>query len=329
MVGAAGFVCYYITISYLPLGDAVTLMSIYPVLTVVMAYLFLHEAVTRLKLAAIACCLAGALLISQPKALFGWYYHSLSSSLNTSLVNLTNTSMQGADTEEAPWYGYGVAFLGSTFGSSIFIIMKRIGTKANTEHLLFSWGFWSTSVALVASGAAGTLTLSDMFPTSDTLHYAILMCVCGVTAQLAMNYSGRLLPAGPAALVRSSDVAGAYFWEVVVFHITPNSLTLIGAVLILSATCLVALSGVQTAHEQAELNSDNLSSAHQGEFELVSSHTKEISIGTDIDDIHNSHMTFTGSIDEHQETRNLVVLPMSDGSDGDDEYEAAPAVAAL
>ena len=65
-----GFLLYYYTMTVLPLGDAATLLSLSPVITVLAARVFLHEKFRTIHVLAAASCLVGSVLLAQPSLFF-------------------------------------------------------------------------------------------------------------------------------------------------------------------------------------------------------------------------------------------------------------------
>jgi len=65
MAGAVGGVFFYFAISKGEASRVVTLTSLYPMISVILASLFLNEALTLQKIAGIACAMAAMVLLTQ------------------------------------------------------------------------------------------------------------------------------------------------------------------------------------------------------------------------------------------------------------------------
>jgi bacterial/archaeal transporter family protein len=65
MAGAVGGVFFYFAISKGEASRVVTLTSLYPMISVILAFLFLNEALTAQKIAGIACAVAAMILLTQ------------------------------------------------------------------------------------------------------------------------------------------------------------------------------------------------------------------------------------------------------------------------
>lgn len=64
MFSAAAYICYYLAIARGEASRVVTITALYPVLTAILSFVFLHEAVTVPKIAGIICAVAGIVLLS-------------------------------------------------------------------------------------------------------------------------------------------------------------------------------------------------------------------------------------------------------------------------
>jgi len=218
ILGGIGFCSYFLTIALLPIGDAICLCSLYPVVTVVIARIVLKEAMTVLKTLAIVLCAAGAVLVAQPTFIFG--------------------HKDDEDVNDHPyrWIGYFTALAGSFLGGVLFVVMRR-AKQAHVLQLLWSWVVGSVCLSLILAN-----TVTHMVkPSTEAWGYIIGMCVTGMVGHFMMNYSGRLVPAGPSSLLRSSDVVFAYIWEFTIFGEAVNLVTITGVVMILVGIVLVAV----------------------------------------------------------------------------------------
>ena len=71
MCGGIGFCLYFYTISTLPLGDAVTLLSLNPIFTLLIASVVLHEEMTKAHIFASLSSIIGSIFLARPSFLFG------------------------------------------------------------------------------------------------------------------------------------------------------------------------------------------------------------------------------------------------------------------
>eukprot|EP00466_Bigelowiella_natans_P011282 jgi/Bigna1/72114/fgenesh1_pg.18_\ len=223
--GGTSFICYFVTIQLLPIGDSIALCSLYPVATVVIARFLLNESLTPLKVAATTLCALGAFLIAQPSFIFS--HHGRAEEAGASSGGL------GGQT----WLGYITAFGGTIGGGIVFVIMRR-AKEAHTVQLVWSWVCGSALFSLILGNTISVFT----WPTSEAWQSIVPLLLLGLCGHMLLNYAGRLAPAGPAALIRSSDVIYAYVWEYFIFGEDVNWITLLGAGGIVVGISLIAYS---------------------------------------------------------------------------------------
>jgi len=256
--GGLGFLCYYYTVSVLPLGDAITMLSMSPVITVLAASLVLHEPIQRSHLLAVVMSVLGSLLLARPTVVFGTADDGSTSNSNSSI-------------------GYLVGGLGACFAATAFILVRRAGkVGAHTLQLLFSWCCFSILFSLIAgivfpmimmmldwgssssSSKISNNNNNDHNTTISTKHYVTTafltlpssprlwiyllgVCIFGTAALFLMNYAGRMVPAGLASIIRSSAIMWSYILEICVFHQVPQFLTVLGFSCILVSLLVIAL----------------------------------------------------------------------------------------
>jgi len=93
--------------------------------------------------------------------------------------------------------------------------------------------------------------------------YILGICVSGSVAHYAMNYAGRIAPAGLASIVKSTDTVWSYFLQVIIFHQIPSKLTIFGVLLIISALSLLSLSKIFSKDTKENLEKGTTSMAEE------------------------------------------------------------------
>eukprot|EP00471_Norrisiella_sphaerica_P005308 CAMPEP_0184479628 /NCGR_PEP_ID=MMETSP0113_2-20130426/1278_1 /TAXON_ID=91329 /ORGANISM="Norrisiella sphaerica, Strain BC52" /LENGTH=255 /DNA_ID=CAMNT_0026857749 /DNA_START=551 /DNA_END=1318 /DNA_ORIENTATION=+ len=148
------------------------------------------------------------------------------------------------------WVGYLTAMGGSVLGGLLFTIVRK-AKEAHLLNLLWSWTVGSTFISLTFA-----LTVAELrLPQGFTWIYVLLMCTLGTLAHFMMNYAGQRAPAGPSALLRSSDVLFAYLWEFLIFKNSINGMTIGGVGLICLGIGLVAYSKYLDRKKKAKTRS--------------------------------------------------------------------------
>ena len=239
LFGGFGLLLYFYTISALPLGDAQTMLSLNPVVTVLVAAPLLGEPLLRTHLIAAAASVIGSILLAQPSLLFG--------SDGDEMEELDDDG-----TSKTNW-GYLTGLLGSCVGAGVYILIRKAGeVGAPTLSLLLSWCVFS----LIYSSILLSATTGLIWPSSGLIwFYAFMACSFGSLGHLMMNYAGRLAPAGLAAIIRSSGILWSYVIDILVFQTIPKWLTVLGVSLILISLSIIAIEKHQEyrKHEQQDL----------------------------------------------------------------------------
>lgn len=240
IIGGFGFVNYYYTLSTLPLGDATTLLSLHPVMTIFLARFVLGEEIRSLHLLAAVSSVAGAALISRPPFLFG------ASDDDDGDVDVDSDDT-GDRYDRPPTLGYVTALTGSLCASCVIVLIRKAGrVGAHTLHLLFSWAVFGISFSLCIGALVGSSSAGGdqrwRVPDREEMPSVLGVCVSGTFAHFLLNYAGKLVPATPSGLIRSSDIVWGYLLEIVVLGEHPRRETWWGALFVCSSLVLVVLS---------------------------------------------------------------------------------------
>ena len=226
--GGLSFMFKFHALSTLPLGDATALMAVYPVITIFLAHIFLGEVIRPLHIVAAISSILGAVLISQPRFLFG---------------------DDGDDVDDDSYRvaGYISAFLENIFCSGVIVTIRKAGkVGAHTLQLLFSWMVFalSLSIFMFFVGRSSSDSVQEwIVPPKGSLPSLLGTCMAAGVAHFLLNYSGKFVPATMGGLIRSSGILIAYLLEVLVFGTTPEKVTIWGVFFICLSLMLVLFQG--------------------------------------------------------------------------------------
>jgi len=239
-IGGFGFVLYYFTIKSIPLGDAITLLSLTPLMTVFLARFTLGEPIQIPQLLATLLSVVGAVLIAGGPA------HILAL-LSSSSTDTTSTVARNYNP-----FGYVTALVGSFCSSCVLVLVRKAGTLGvHTLQLLFSWCLWSICFSCVLGVLLSDFsdsTVASLFreepwhsPSDPAVRWNIFaVCSVGSLAHFLLNYAGRFAPAGISSIIRSSSIIWGYIFEVTLFHQNPSLTTWVGVLIVLFSLVLVA-----------------------------------------------------------------------------------------
>ncbi|CAB9508162.1 solute carrier family 35 member G1 [Seminavis robusta] len=227
-VGGCGFCLYFYTISVLPLGDAVALLSLSPVVTVWATAVFFREPMRRLHVISAITTLVGSVLIAQPNFLFGSDEVSQSASAVSSAAKSS---------------GYVTAALGTCTSAGVFLLMRKAGkVGAHTLQLLFSWVVFGILFSFLLGVVLPLGKGGWRMPSSPQTWANIAGCCCfGMTAHFCLNFAGRHSNPGLASIVRASGILWAYLLQFFLFDHVPTLWTIVGVVLVSLSLVLVSV----------------------------------------------------------------------------------------
>ena len=227
IIGGAGFLLDYHCMAVLPLGDAMTLMSLYPFITIILARIFLQEEIKALHLITTIASVSGAVFIGQPTFLFG------------------------GGKGDAPTLGYVTGLLGSCCLASILILIRKAGKiGVHTFQLLLSWALFGIIFSVVIGPYEGDWK----WPSSASVWGHVLgVCIVGAGCHFMLNYAGRLAPAGLVSVVRASDILWAYCFEILLFAQRPNFFTWIGVALVLGSLVAIGIEKIKESRNNPQV----------------------------------------------------------------------------
>lgn len=226
LIGGAGFVLDYHCMSVLPLGDAMTLMSLYPFITIILARIFLEEEIKVIHIGTTIASVLGAIFIGQPTFLFS-----------------TAARVNDGTGKDSPTLGYITGLLGSCCLASILILIRKAGKiGVSTFQLLLSWALFGVGFSFIIGPYEGDW----IWPSSALVWgYVVGVCFVGAGCHFMLNYAARFTQAGFTSVVRSSDILFAYCFEILLFDHRPNMYTLIGVILVVGSLVTIGIAKVK------------------------------------------------------------------------------------
>jgi drug/metabolite transporter (DMT)-like permease len=204
LLGFGGLTGYYLAIARLPLADATTIQNATPLITAVLAWWLLGERIGWSTAIAIACGIAGVLMIVHP---------------------------DGAGLDPR---GVAAALAAVTCSSIAYVTVRKL---ARTEHPLVIVFYFP----LVAAPLALPWVIASFVP-PQPIDWLLLLAI-GITTQVGQVFLTKGLAierAGRATTIGYLQVAFAMMWQIVVFGDVPTRWTIAGASLILGGTLVVA-----------------------------------------------------------------------------------------
>ncbi|GAB5535222.1 MAG: DMT family transporter [Rubricoccaceae bacterium] len=207
--GMTGLSLLYFALSRIPLGDATAIFYMSPIWTALTAALILRERTAGLVIAGMAVSLAGVVLTAKPSFLFG-----------ESLGALEGLAVLGV--------------LAASLGSGLAYTLVRKLRETDHPLVIIFYLSWV--------GVVGALPFASnwVWPTGWTWVWLLGAGLATQIAQIAMTRGLHLESAGRATTVGYLQVAFAFGWGVLVFGTVPDTLSIVGAVLICASVLLIA-----------------------------------------------------------------------------------------
>ncbi|MCK5944474.1 MAG: DMT family transporter [Planctomycetes bacterium] len=204
--GSGGFICFYAAVNHLPLAEATVVHHISPVLTAVVAAVWLGERLEGRVLVGMALAFGGVLLIAQPTALFG-----------------------GVGTDDVAWPYVLVGALGALFAAFAYASVRQLG-RTEPPILVVFW-FPAVSVPISLPFA-----IHDWVP-PDLQGWLLLGGVGAATqiAQLALTKGLARERAGRATSVGYLQIAFAALFGLLLFGDVPGPWSWAGMALIVGS----------------------------------------------------------------------------------------------
>jgi len=238
MFGCFGFIFYYKTLLSLPLGDAIALVSIYPVFSAIAAWYFLNEQLSILHVGSLISCLIGTFLIAQPTFIFP-------------------EPLWGE--QKVDKIGY-ITAIGAMIIMVLILIIVRKAKNVKAMQLMLSFSFFGFVLGLIFIIAQQSKFQGPKLP-------LFFVCFFAIPGHFLLNYAARFAPVGPASIVRSSDIIFAYIWQVIFFHQDVNPFTILGIMGVLISVWMVGLSKLACCKKD-KINFETLEESDSGEVEL-------------------------------------------------------------
>jgi drug/metabolite transporter (DMT)-like permease len=207
LLGFGGLAGYYGAAVRLPLADATTLWNVVPLITALLGWWLLGERIGASMLVALACGIAGVLLVAHP-------------------------SGSGLDP-------LGVAFaLGAATCSAFAYVTVR--QLSRTEHplvIVFYFPLVATPLAIPWAAAAWVT------PTPTELLFLVGVGVATQIGQVFLTMGLTVERVGRVATVGYLQIVFSIGWQLALFGSAPTAFTLAGAALIIAGTLAVARTG--------------------------------------------------------------------------------------
>jgi drug/metabolite transporter (DMT)-like permease len=212
--GVGGMSAYFFSLSKIPLSEATSLAFLNVPLTAIFASVLLSEPYTALDAATAAVAFAGVVVIAQPAALFG-----------------------DGDAQAIPPLLVLIILAGAVCSAMAYITIRQIGPTE--DPLVVTLWFAFVGMLISPFMAIAFQGFGDASRWDARICWLELgIGISGFAGQVLLNRGIALAPAGPAIMMRYSEIVVALVLQAAVLGAMPSALKVLGSFLVMS--CVVS-----------------------------------------------------------------------------------------
>ncbi|KAK0447407.1 uncharacterized protein EV420DRAFT_1568641 [Desarmillaria tabescens] len=236
--GFFGLFGTYFCLKYLSLSDVTVLSFLAPFCTGISGAIFLKEKYNYREALAGLSSLVGVVLIARPTFIFGHLGEDSDLGPISEGVPLSE-ELQTVVTSHERLIAVGVALIGVLGSTGAYTSLCAIGKRAHPLHALASFSAQSVIV-----GSIGMILMRAPVVIPTRLSWGALLAVIGFLgffAQVALTMGLQRETAGRGTIAIYTQIIFASFAERIFFHSTPQVLSVLGTIIILSSALYVAV----------------------------------------------------------------------------------------
>ncbi|UJF16973.1 DMT family transporter [Vibrio sp. SS-MA-C1-2] len=208
VIGTTGLICVYYALTVLPLAEATIIQNTTPIITSILAFLFLKERIHLSTILSIALGAFGVVIIVKPDLFFA------------------------SQVDDIPTFGLIVALMGATASSVAYTIVKKLSRKEDPAVIVFYFPLFALPVALFLLG--NEIVVPD-------LYQLVLLILVGLFTQIGQVFITKAMKVGAASKTMAYSYIQVLFaiaLGIFFFNEVPTSTTLMGTVLIIGGALI-------------------------------------------------------------------------------------------
>lgn len=227
LFGMVALTLFFYSLYFTRVGDATAIFFGSPVFACIFARLFLKEAIGIVEIILVFVVIGGVFMIAQPPFLFG--------------------GGGGEDSEEditSEFIGAMLALFACICLALTTVLMRKMGTmNINSTKIVFYYA----SVAAVGTGILTTVLGAWTMPSCGKVRLALVgMGVMNSASQCLITYSLSIEKVVFVTTLRTNEVVFAFILEFLLFSISPEVFSLIGAAMVITASFILAIKKLYT-----------------------------------------------------------------------------------
>merc|ERR1712141_232228 len=236
VLGALRLYLSFSCLQYLPLGDALTIIFTEPLFTVVLSFILIKASIGFTKIILCIGLLTGMTLSIQPPFLFG-----PKSNNNTSDLIQDNKNY---------YVGVTLALSCAIFGSLCNILINKCD-QIKSSLLVFYAGVSGIIISILvclANSKENFYHLGELKAT-DWLILTFLS-LSGILGYFTMTISLKMVSPTSVSVLRALEIILAYICQAIILHIMPNTLCIIGSILVI--LCVTGIAIVEKSRKSSQ-----------------------------------------------------------------------------
>ena len=219
--------CTYLSIIYMPFGDAVTIIFTTPITTMILSSLFLNDTCKLYKWFCSISLFAGVMLVLQPPFIFG------------KSEDITDFGIMKNNYGREYYFGACMALMSSFAGAIHLVIVGRLFKNSTTNSAMLLAFYGGFGGLLVISPAAflddnQRIFSMDIITISWTKWASLsVVALLGLIGFVAINLSIKQIKPVYVSFVGVLEIVMAYIAQVLIFHTPPTLYSITGSIIVL------------------------------------------------------------------------------------------------
>ncbi|CDF36502.1 unnamed protein product [Chondrus crispus] len=222
VIGTIGMLCVYISLSKLPVGDAISIFFCYPVITMLLSGVFLGETITRMDGLTALISFTGIILIARP-------------GFNDPESLISHTDR---------FIGSFTAVAGAFSASIAYVIVRGLGKSIHYVTSVLSLSSLCLLASVLLGGSIGPAGMQENKKGVMCITLAAFFAFAG---QMCLNKGLQHCRAGRGALIRNVDVPVLYILGLLFLGEKITWFSLLGTCCVLTATAVIGLRAIRAA----------------------------------------------------------------------------------
>ncbi|XP_056285098.1 solute carrier family 35 member G1 [Pseudoliparis swirei] len=219
-IGSNAMILLYYAVQQMPLADATVIMFSNPVITSLLAWIFLKERCTIWDCVFTVFTISGVLLIARPPFLFGEHRRGIEGNYDNHIK------------------GTIAAFAGAVGAAFTLVVLRKMGRSVHYYLSIWYYAVIGFIECFITVSILGEWKIPHC---GRDRWLLMLIAVLGIAGQAFLTKALQIEKAGPVALMRTVDVVLAFIFQFIFFNRAPTMWSLGGALCVVLSTSGVAL----------------------------------------------------------------------------------------